>query len=448
LDAIVAILPLELPANTFATVNGVVIALTAATSIATALVFGVIPAWRLSRTTLTGISAGTRAGGLGLSRKTGQLLVAAEVALAVVLLAGAGLLLRSFDRLLSVDLGFDPGRVVFIRAAPVERAPGNSQAFYPGFIDALRKTPGVEAVGAIDFIPLRRSSVTTSAQSPDAAIEEVATQNVLPGYFETMGIPLRAGRVFTANDPNPRGLILDEAAAARLFPDGDAIGRTVGMRSRGMDSAEVVGVVANVKHWGAQVEADLPNIYGLVNLDHAPSMHVVFRPAAGGPPPDSAIRDIAAAIGPPVLVELIQPGEALLSTNLAVQRHRTVLLSLLGGLGLLLTLVGIASVTAFAVSHRTQEIGVRMAFGADARSVVWTMMRDAVWPVGLGLLAGLGAASYATTLVASFLFETTPTDPMTFAAVAALLAVAATCAAWLPARAAARVDPVQALRAE
>jgi ABC-type antimicrobial peptide transport system permease subunit len=120
----------------------------------------------------------------------------------------------------------------------------------------------------------------------------------------------------------------------------------------------------------------------------------------------------------------------------------------LGSLGLLLTLIGIATVTAYAVSRRTHEIGVRMAFGADAGSVVWTMMRDATWPVGVGLVLGLGASYYATRLVATFLFETTPTDPVTFASVAALLALAATCAAWLPARRAARVDPVQALRGE
>jgi putative ABC transport system permease protein len=210
----------------------------------------------------------------------------------------------------------------------------------------------------------------------------------------------------------------------------------------------VVGVVSHVKRWGALRDQDRPNIYRLVPATYNGTLAIVVRTTPGAAIPASALRNVATSVGPRVLIDRIESGADLLGANIKTPRQRTILLSLLGSLGLLLTLVGIASVTAFAVARRTREIGVRMAFGAEPHSVVWTMMRDAAWPMVLGLAVGLGASVYATKLVGSFLFETTPTDPVTFAAAAIVLAVTAAIAAWLPARRAARVDPVQALRSE
>jgi predicted lysophospholipase L1 biosynthesis ABC-type transport system permease subunit len=160
------------------------------------------------------------------------------------------------------------------------------------------------------------------------------------------------------------------------------------------------------------------------------------------------LRQAARSLGPPVVIERIRSGADWLGDQVATQRNHTLLLGLLGSLALLLTIVGIFSVTAFAVARRTQEIGVRMAFGARPSDVVGHMVRDAIVPVGLGLAAGLAVAFFATRVIASFLFETTPTDPVTFATVAVMLLAAALLAAWLPARRAARIDPVVALRAE
>ena len=446
LDAIVALVPLELPSSVIPAVNGVVLGLTALTSVVTALVFGLVPARSLSRAAAQSLAnGGHRQAGAPLSRKAGQTLIAIEFALAVVLLTGAGLLLRSFDRLLAVDLGFDPDAVIVMRVAPLNLTPESAQAFYPAFVDALRRLPGVEAAGAIDFVPLGGSSTRAQVDSADGTSESVDTQWILPGYFEALGISARAGRLFSQGERNPTGVILDEIAAAQLFPGGGAVGRTVTMMKT---TYEVVGVVSHVKRWGALRDQHRPNIYRLVPTTHGGPLAVVVRHSPGVVIPADALRALVTSVGPPVLIDRIGSGTDLLDENVKIPRQRTILLSLLGGLGLLLTLVGIASVTAYAVARRTREIGVRIAFGAEPHTVVWTMMRDAAWPMALGLAAGLGASFYATKLVASFLYQTTPTDPLTFIAAAVLLVVASGVAAWLPARRAANVDPVRALRTE
>lgn len=446
LDTIVALVPLRLPSSRIPALNGLVLGLTALTSVGTAILFGLVPARRLSRAAARPLaSGGSRQAGGPLSRKTGQALIAIEFALAVVLLAGAGLLLRSFDRLLSVDLGFDPDSVLVVQAAPVEQTPESLRAFYSSFLDAVRRMPGVVAAGATDFVPLGMSVTNSMVGAQQVPPQMVDTQLVLPGYFEALGITARAGRLFAPGDQDAQRVVLDDMAAAQLFPDGSAVGGTVKFGER---TYEVVGVVGHVKRRGGLREVEKSNVYRLVPTNHTGALIVVLRPAPGAAPPVEALRQAAISSGARVLVDRIGTGADLLSENVATPRRRTILLSLLAGLGLLLTLVGISSVTAYAVARRTREIGVRMAFGAAPRAVVWTMMRDAAWPMALGLAVGLGSSFYATKLVATFLFQTTPTDPLTYTAAAALLAVTSAVAAWLPARRAARVDPVQALRAE
>ena len=175
---------------------------------------------------------------------------------------------------------------------------------------------------------------------------------------------------------------------------------------------------------------------------------LVVRPSGPIAPVGDRLRQIARAVGPKVVVERVRTGDEWLDATILTPRRRTVLLTLLGSLGLLLALVGVFGMTAYAVTQRTQEIGVRMAFGARPGDVVRTMLRDATVPVGVGLVAGLGAAALATRVISTFLFETTTTDAATFAAVGGTLAIAALTAAWIPARRAARVDPVLALRAD
>jgi predicted permease len=397
------------------------------------LVFGLYPAFRLSRAKLG--AAAARAGrrhGPALSRRGGQLLTALEVGLAVVLLAGAGLMVRSFGRLVTVDLGFDPESFLTMETRPVDASAAARAAYYPELLRAIRQLPGVASSGGIDVLPLAETYVRFTVSD---AGRRVNLAHVLPGYFESLGLHPLAGR-FPNEDDRRMGrpiVVLSEAIARELFGDGTAVGQSLHVSDV---AHQVVGVVADVRR-SPLVQPD-----GLLYLPYG------SKPFGNHLPITVVVRQTARSIGPPVLVHRVQSGVELLGGQVTRQRNQTLLLSLLGGFALLLVQVGIFSVTAFAVARRTHEIGVRMAFGARPGHVIWETARDAAWPVAIGLAAGLAGAFFGTRVLASFLFETTPTDPVTFAVVTVLLGSSALVAAWLPARRAARVDPVVALRAE
>ena len=273
---------------------------------------------------------------------------------------------------------------------------------------------------------------------------------MLPGYLEAMRFRLRKGRFPTPADGDAVAVI-SESAASALFPDVSdvvATGQRLTLRGR---TFQVASVIADSLHGGptgpARPEAFVP--LGTHRLFPGSGMTLVVRPA-GRWSADLAttLRRTAESIGPGVLVDTVRPGREWFSDLVATPRHRTTLLGLLGGCGLMLALIGIFSTIAYMVTRRTREIGVRMALGARPPQVVRRMVRDAGWPVLIGVASGLAAAFYASRVLQSFLFETTPQDPATFAATGVLMASAALCAAWLPARRAARVDPVEVLRAE
>jgi predicted permease len=365
--------------------------------------------------------------------------------MAVVLVLGAGLTIRSFSRLTSVDLGFDPDALVAFNVLPLGSEPSLQRRYYPELLDAIRALPGIRAAGAVDYFALGDASVSTSAKANGRSVG-VSRRQMLPGYLEAMGVPLQQGR-FPVPADSGRVAVINESAATALFPNG-ALGQPFTIGSRMFN---VVGVVADFIHGGPsgrrRAEAYVPfDPAAAVGL--APGLTIVVRPDRWTANLGDVLRRTAESIGPRVLVDPVRPGREWFGDRVATPRHRTLLLGLLGVLGLSLTLVGIFSVTAFAVARRTREIGVRIAFGARPGDVVWHMVRDAIMPVGLGVAAGLAVAFFATRVIASFLFETTPTDPVTFVAVAVMLLASALVAAWLPARRAARIDPVVALRAE
>jgi putative ABC transport system permease protein len=450
LDALVAIVPLSLPANVSVSLNIEVLIFAAVVAFSTALIFGLVPALRLSRVTVsTALSGADRRSGAALPRRSGQWLITVEVALGVVLLAGAGLMIRSFARLVSVDIGFDPGSFLTLQVAPLDPSPAVAAQYYPALVAAIRQLPDVEVAGASDQLPIggrRRAGFVQLAGQPPIRIDE---REVLPGFFEAIGLPLKQGRFLTDADraAGKPVVVINEMTARKVFGTVSPVGRLLPVEDR---QPEVVGVVGDFLQDGARspVRANVYFPYAGADSSERRPLVVFVRPRGAAPGLPVRLREVAQAIGPRVLVDRIWWGEDFVSESVTVPRRRMVLLGLLASVGLLLTVVGIFSMTAYAVARRTREIGVRIAFGADKSDVVRAMVRDTIWPMALGLLVGAGGAFFATRVIASLLFQTTPHDPLALAAALGTLAVSAIVAAWIPARRAALVDPVVALRTD
>jgi predicted permease len=450
MDALLSVVPIVVPETALASLNSQVLLFSGALAVATVLIFGVLPALRLSRVDVTVALAGAeRHAGAALSRRSGQTLIAIEVALALIVLAGASLMVRSFSRLMSVDLGFDPSSFVTMEVAPVDPSPSVAAAYYPALLRAVRALPGVAVAGATNQLPIGGSRRAGSIPGPDGALVRVDHRLVLPGYFEAAGMKVIDGRLLTDADLSSgrSALVINNAAARKLFSGVRAVGQTVPL---GEQSYEIVGVIADVLQDGARSPVR-PNVYahytGREELSRAPFV-IFVRPTSGATNLASQLRETALHIGPRAVVDHIRPGSAFVAQEATMPRQRMQLLGLVGAVGLVITLVGIFSVTSYAVARRTREIGVRMALGARPASAVAAIMRDAAWPVAIGLLAGLMGAYFLTGVMSSFLFNTTPHDPFSFAAAAVVLCLAALAATWWPARRAARIDPVTALRAD
>jgi predicted permease len=459
LDTIVANLPTTLPDNAPARISGPVLAAMLATTTVTGLLFGLIPAFRLSRVRLGQVLARSgRQQATALSRRGGQALIAIEVALAVVMVAGAGLMIRSLSRLIAVDLGFDPSKMLVVEAQPVAPQHPVYAWYYPALVDAYRRLPGVEAVGAGDSGPLGALGGLTrmgSIRKPNGEDEMTVRRTVTAGYVEALGIPVLAGRTLTEADekPGPGVVLINRAAARKWFGDAPAVGQWLGIRET---RSQIVGVIGDIRAWGPRsraeeevLEAYRPDSASKANPKYPPSpLILVVRPREAAPILAENLRRAATTIGPPVVFDGIRRGADMFSETINRQRQRTVLLGLLGALGMTLALVGVLGMTSYAVGRRTQEIGVRLAFGAEPGQVVRAMLGDSALPILIGLIVGTGAALLSTEVIKTFLFETSPTDPVTLALAAAVLGVVGCAAAWIPSRRAARVDPVQALRSE
>jgi predicted permease len=453
LDSLVTNIPLPVSTNAPATLNPRVLGVGVILTILTGLLFGLAPALRLSRVRISGaLARGGRRAGVALSRRGGHWLIGVEIALALVLVTGAALMIKSFNRMVGVDLGFRPESYVTLQASPADFKSPVFATYYTTLVDAVRQWPDVEAVGAVNHLPLMGTSQYNQIATDTGQTLSVTIRRMLPGYFEALGLSPLAGRFPTDSDlaSGRRVAVINQRAARRLFPDGAATGRVI---THAREPVEVIGVVADLKNEGALAGPirDAIEVFALYRpapTDRPEPMVVVVRPRTNATALADRLRQAALTAGARAIVERVRPGTEWLDATVVTPQRRTVLLSLLGGLGLLLTLIGVAGMTAYAVARRTQEIGVRMAFGATARDVVRQMVRDAAWPIGLGILAGLGGAWAATRAIATFLFQTTPTDAPAFATAAGILALTALIAVWIPARRAAHVDPVTSLRSE
>jgi putative ABC transport system permease protein len=266
-----------------------------------------------------------------------------------------------------------------------------------------------------------------------------------------VGVRPLAGRLFEEADRAAGEAAIVNTTASQQYFDGNALGHTLRLGRTVQRYLRIVGVVPNIRHSGPLGRVE-PEMYILPDPNAADTsplqLAMVIRLREGTALSIDRLKREAESIGPRVLVGQARPAAAMLSKQVATPRHRMLLLTMLGSFGLLLTLVGIFSMTAYAVARRTREVGVRVAFGARPAQVVRVMVRDAAWPVAFGLAAGLAGTYYATRIITSFLFQTAPHDRLTLVAVVVVLGAAAGVAAWIPARRAASIDPVAALRAE
>ncbi|MGC1619478.1 MAG: ABC transporter permease [Candidatus Acidiferrum sp.] len=468
LRVLVAFVPSALPSIKATSLNGWVLGFTLVVSLLAGIICGLIPAMQSLKQDLHGIlKEGTRTSGAAASQKIRSLLVVAEIALALIPLVGAGLLIRSFHHLMEVSPGFQSDHILTMEidqpqlpSAELNKLPPEQQIAvarkhslqFDELAEKLQSLPGTKAVGGINVLPLgsamRSASrfIVEGQPLPANGARPVAeTRGVSPGYFAAMGIPLRMGRPLDTHDYAGPNIVVNETIARRFWPNGDIIGKRVNLCS--LDPApcwfNIVGVVGNVHQYG---------------LDAAPTLDIYY---ASGWPQYAVIRTTSdpaqlaqAAVSevhkfdPNLPVTHVMTLDNLLADSVSPRRFSTFLLGVFAGLALVLAAMGIYGVMSYVVSLRTNEIGIRMALGAQPRDIWRLVIGRGAQLAFAGVLLGLVGAFALTKLISSLLFGVKPTDPITFGGVAILLVSVAVLACYVPARRAMRVDPMVALRYE
>jgi len=448
------------------TVDRTVLVFAVAEGILVSCLFGLLPALRSGRR--LDLQQGLRDGGAAVGGRAGHrsrsMLVVAEVALAVVLVIGAGLLLKSFSRLRNVDTGFDPRDVLTFQVSlPNEYSPERSSQFFASLLERIDALPGVQSSGAVFGLPLSGFGYQISVAELDgralASEEQERTVSpqirvITPAYLKTMEMKLERGRGFTSADRNGTApvVLVNETAARRLWPDTDPlghhllIGTTMGM-GRGKVGGEVVGVVGDTRESSLNAPAR-PQLFLLHDQVPTGYMSVVIRSTVAPSVLTRQLQQELASVDPTVPMFRVRTMEEWLGRSVGAPRFYALLLGIFAGLALLLSLIGVYGVLTQAVGERTREIGLRIALGAEPRRVRWQVIRQGLRPAGIGMAVGLALAGAVTPILRSQLFDVSPLDAPTYLLVAVLLALTAILAAWVPARRAALVDPLVALRAE
>jgi putative ABC transport system permease protein len=462
-EALIKTVPQNIPRIATIQLDAVVLVFTLLVSLATGVVFGLVPAWHASHVDLNAsLKSGSRTGGGEHKSRLRSGLVMAEVALALVLLICAGLLIQSFTRLGHVQSGLRTERLLTARIQVPDIAYPKNQnviTFFEQFLPRVRALPGVESASVIVPLPLSGSNMVTSfdeaehplpdGQRPGAPVRIIGTE-----YFRTMGISLQQGRVFDSSDRFETApvVIVNQRFAQKFFPGQNALGKRIKPGWAADDSGEkmreIVGVVGNVKHLALKNE-DSPEMYLPQTQIPFNIMSLVVRTSISDPAAlTTAIRKELAAMDSSIPLTSIRVFDEYISRSLARPRFNALLLSIFAGIALVLTSIGIYGVMAYSVAQRTSEIGIRIALGAAQSSIFRLIVGQAMTLVAISLVIGLAGAFAATRLLNSLLFGVGPSDPLTFIAIVLIVSMVAFLAAWLPARRAARVDPIQALRME
>jgi putative ABC transport system permease protein len=460
-DFLVALSPVTFPSFIKLTLDARVLGFSLLVSVLTGVLFGLAPALQAARPALNEVlkdgGRGT-SGGLGRSRLLSSLVVS-EIALALVLLVGAGLMIRSLQRLQAVDPGFDSDHLMTMRfSLPAQKYPrAQAEVFNQQFRERLRALPGVQAASLSTDLPLSGDTsagpIELEGQTVVPADSEVRMyrHRVTPQFFATLGIPLAKGRDFTAGDhaQAPNVVIISEALARRYWPGEDPIGKR--LREEGADNpwCSVVGVVADVKYRGLPQNPNAdPDVYFPLLQRPNNNLSLAVRTEADPASLTAAIRSELQKLDPDLPVFGVTTMAQRVANQTTQARFSTWLLGIFGGLALVLAAVGIYSVMAYAVEQRTNEIGIRLALGARAGDVLRLVIGQGMRLALLGVALGVSAALALTQLMKRLLFGVAAADPLTYAVITLSLAIVALLACWIPARRATQVDPIIALRCE
>ena len=457
-DALTALLPSDLPRVKEISLNGVVLVFAIAISLGAGLVFGLAPALQATRFRLpVFLKNGWRSTAAASRHRLRRVLIVSEVAMALVLLVGAGLLIRSFQKLTNVELGFDPGQMLTFRlSVPDKSMSGRERAvLYGQILQRLEALPGVQSAAAATVFPHTDSGIGLVLEV--AGHEEYGKPCVLydavsSDYFRTMRIPLLAGRMFSQNDTRgAAGVMLVNAAAARHFPNGDPLGYRLIPSARfdedEPESFEIVGVVGDVRQ--SLYDDPEPHVYVPVQQQAWDSSSFALR--TEGETPASLIQTVRNEIAQVTQSEVpyaFRTMEQYLSGSTAQRRFVTLVLGLFAATSLVLALIGIYGVLSYIAAQRTHEFGIRVALGARQRDVLVLVLKEGVTLTAIGVAAGLAGGLASTRLLASLLYHTDTADPLVFAGVSLLLFCVAVLACYYPARRATRIDPMTALKCE
>jgi putative ABC transport system permease protein len=459
----------NLPKSTEVTLDAGVLLFTLTLAVTTGFLAGILPAFRLTRTNVNdalkqglGKTDSDSSGG-----RTRGFLVVSEVALSLMLLVGAGLMIRSLWQLAAVDAGFDPHNLLTMTMVVTGNKyshPIDEIAFYDRVLFKVRALPGVTSAGLIDTLPISQDGshqpVAIEGRPVQAMSEqpEVDTRSISAGYLTTMHIPLRRGRDFSSADApdRPATAIISESMAKRFWPNEDAIGKHLTMTFNPDKVREVVGIVGDIKLTGLDTASSDSTIYlPMSQTSVAPSedwrpfsMQLAVRTTSQPASLSSAVAAAIHSTDPTQPVVDVMTMDDLIATSLSQRRFSMFLLAAFAILALLLAAVGIYSVLSFAVRRRVREIGIRVALGAETKDILRLVVTEGMKPALLGLALGVAGALALGRVVASFIYGIAPYDPLTFAAVAALLATVALLASIIPAFRAARIEPTRALRDE
>lgn len=464
-EALSKLLPESLSKLQNVSIDARVLLFTIGVSVLTAVVFGGVPALLAARAkpgeTLSDVARDTAGGSSG--RHVRRVLIVSEVALAVVLLVGAGLLIRSFQLLRQVDTGFNTENLLTMKMVlpmPKYRRPETRKAFYDEVLQRVKEIPGIESAGVITFLPLSFSGMnfnfSVEGQTPpgDMKLPFALYRSVSPDYFNAMGIPLQRGRFFDAHDSadSQPVILISHRLAEQYWPGEDPTGKR--LKIGPLDSPNpwltVVGVVGDVRQAGLYGEPrmDLYAPYAQERRAFVAPRDLVLRTKGDAASVAGAVRQAVWAVDKDQPISNVQTMDQVFAAAVSRERFQALLLGLFAALALVLACVGLYGVISYAVAQRTHEIGVRMALGAQPVDVLRLVLRQGMVLTITGLIIGIAVGSVATRVLSDMLFGVTPRDPLTFIGVPALLMLVAFLACYIPARRATRIDPLVALRCE